>query len=113
MRHCLLFLCFAGILLVGSTVRAQSQAQYPGQFEPPGKQEIAKYPLQLESPLPPSKRTVDPVKLHAEAQELFDLARSVPADMDQVSQGKLPKDIAEKLKRIEKLSKHLRGELAP
>jgi hypothetical protein len=33
--------------------------------------------------------------------------------LDQLSQGKLPKDFAEKLKRIEKLSKHLRGELAP
>jgi hypothetical protein len=33
--------------------------------------------------------------------------------MDQVSRGLLPKDTVEKLKRIEKLSKRLRGELNP
>jgi hypothetical protein len=111
MRHRLLFLCLAGILVVKPTVCVQNQS--PGHFEPPGKQEIAKYPLQLEAPLSPPRRTVDPVKLRAEANELADLARSVPSDVDQVSQGKLPKDFADKLKRIEKLSKHLRGELTP
>ena len=110
MRHRLLFLCLVGILVVKPTVCAQ---QSPGHFEPPGKQEIAKYPLQLEAPLPPPKRTVDPVKLRAEASELADLAREVPSEIDQVAQGKLPKDFAEKLKRIEKLSKHLRGEVTP
>jgi hypothetical protein len=112
MRPRLLFLYLAGFLVVVSTVCAQGP-QTPGQFEPPGKREIAKYPLQLEAPSAPPKRTLDPVKLHAEATELADLARSVPLDVDQVSQGKLPKDFADKLKRIEKLSKHLRGELAP
>jgi len=110
MRLRLLFLCLVGTLVVKPTLCAQSS---PGHFEPPGKQEIAKYPLQLEAPIPPPKRTVDPVKLRAEANELADLAREVPSDVDQVSQGKLPKDFADKLKRIEKLSKHLRGELAP
>jgi hypothetical protein len=112
MRRCLLFLCLVGVLIVTPTVGAQS-TQSPGQFERPGKQEIAKYPLQLEPPPPPPRRSLDPVKLHAEATELAELARGVPSDLDQLSQGKLPKDFAEKLKRIEKLSKHLRGELAP
>jgi hypothetical protein len=111
MRHRLLFLCLFSILVAKPI--AHAQANSPGQLERPGKQEIAKYPLQLEAPPPPAKRTLDPVKLHAEANELADLARSVPSDVDEVSQGKLPKDFAEKLKRIEKLSKHLRGELAP
>jgi hypothetical protein len=106
MRPRLLFLCFVGVLVVKPTVCAQLP-------EPPGKREIAKYPLQLEAPLPPAKRTIDPIKLRAEANELADLAREVPSDVDQVAQGKLPKDFADKLKRIEKLSKHLRGELAP
>ncbi len=112
MRHCLLFLCLVDVLIVTPIVGAQS-TQSPGQFERPGKQEIAKYPLQLEPPLPPPKRSLDSVKLHAEATELAELARGVPSDLDQLSQGKIPKDFAEKLKRIEKLSKHLRGELAP
>jgi hypothetical protein len=111
MRHRLLFLCLVSILVAKPIVHAQTAS--PGHVEPPGKQEIAKYPLQLEPPTPPAKRTLDPVKLHAEANELADLARSVPSDVDEVSQGKLPKDFAEKLKRIEKLSKHLRGELTP
>ncbi|MGO9649771.1 MAG: hypothetical protein ACLPOO_17150 [Terriglobales bacterium] len=106
MRLRLLFLCLVGTLVLKPIVCAQLP-------EPPGKREIAKYPLQLEAPIPPPKRTVDPVKLRAEANELADLAREVPSDVDQVSQGKLPKDFADKLKRIEKLSKHLRGELAP
>jgi hypothetical protein len=56
---------------------------------------------------------VDPLELQREARELSDLAKSLPADMDQVSRGLLPKDTVEKLKRIEKLSKRLRGELNP
>ncbi len=106
MRHHLLFFCLVGTLVLKPIVCAQLP-------EPPGKREIAKYPLVLDPPSPPSKRTVDPVKLRAEANELADLAHSVPADVDQVSQGKLPKDFTDKLKRIEKLSKQLRGELTP
>ncbi|HLW87873.1 MAG TPA: hypothetical protein VKR57_05235 [Terriglobales bacterium] len=106
MRHRLLFLFLATSLLLKPIVCAQLP-------EPPGKREIAKYPLQLEPPPPPQKRTLDPVKLRAEANELADLAHSVPAYVDQVSQGKLPKDFADKLKRIEKLSKQLRNELNP
>ena len=111
MRHHLLFLCLVGTLVLKPIVSAQVNS--PGQFERPGKQEIAKYPLQLDPPPPPPKKALDSVKLRAEANELADLARSVPSDVDQVSQGKLPRDIAEKLKRIEKLSKQLRGELNP
>ena len=109
MRHRLLFVCLLGVLVLNPTVRAQQ----PGQFEAPGKLEIRKYPLVLEPPPPPTKKTLDAVKLRAEANELADLARGVPSDVDQVSQGKLPKDFTDKLKRIEKLSKHLRGELTP
>jgi len=106
MRRHLLFLCLVGTLVVSMTVGAQLP-------EPPGKREIARYPLELDRPAPPAKKTIDPVKLHAEANELADLAHSIPSDIDQVSQGKLPKDLSDKLKRIEKLSKQLRGELTP
>jgi hypothetical protein len=111
MRHRLLFLCLVGILITSRAVWAQGP-QSP-QFEPPGKQEIRKYPLVLDAPAPPPRRALDPVKLHAEANELAELAKSVPVYVDQVAQGKLPKDFADKLKRIEKLSKELRGELNP
>jgi hypothetical protein len=111
MRYCLLFLRLACILGLTASVCVQSESQV--QFEPPGKQEIAKYPLKLERPAGPAQKAIDPVKLRAEANELADLAREVPSEVDQVSRGKLPKDFADKLKRIEKLSKHLRGELTP
>ena len=56
---------------------------------------------------------IDPLQLQREANELSDLAKSLPADMDQVNHGLLPKETIEKLKRIEKLSKRMRGELNP
>jgi len=60
----------------------------------------------------PSKiPTQDKTQLRHDAQELADLSASLPADIDQVNRGVLPKDVAAKLKRIEKLSKRLRGKL--
>ncbi len=54
---------------------------------------------------------VNPEKVQHEADELSRLARTVSDDVRQVSGGILPKDLNEKLKRIEKLSKQLRSEL--
>lgn len=82
-------------------------------MQPAGRIEAAKHPLQLDPPLGPQARQLDPAKLRAEADELAKLAQSVPEDIALVTQGKLPKDMADKLRRIEKLSKHLRGELVP
>jgi hypothetical protein len=55
----------------------------------------------------------DPLELQREARELSDLARTVPADIDNVNRGIISKDLGEKLKRIEKLSKQLRSEVTP
>ena len=54
---------------------------------------------------------IDVVELQREARELSDLAHTVPTDIDKVTHGLLPRDLTEKLKRIEKLSKHLRNEV--
>lgn len=56
---------------------------------------------------------IDYAKLQREADELARQAQTIPADVASVSQGKLPKDVIEKLKEIEKLSKRLRAELNP
>lgn len=61
---------------------------------------------------PATTTRIDPERLQREAKELLELSQSVQPDLQQVKQGLLPKDTVEKLKRIEKLSKHLRGELA-
>jgi len=53
----------------------------------------------------------DPLDLQREAKELLELSQSLQPDMESVNHGLLPKDTIEKLKRIEKLSKRLRGEL--
>ena len=50
-------------------------------------------------------------QLQKDAKELADLCGSMPADLDAVRQGILPKDLPEKLQRVEKLSKKLRQEL--
>jgi len=62
---------------------------------------------------PKLQRHIDPVKLQRDADDLARTAQTIPTDVAGVRQGTLPKDIIEKLKRIEKLSKQLRNELNP
>jgi hypothetical protein len=50
-------------------------------------------------------------KLQRNAKELAELSASIPADVDRANRGLLPKDVLEKLKRVEKLSKQLRSDL--
>ena len=61
----------------------------------------------------PPKIKLDPVQLQREARELLELSQSLQLDIESVNRGLLPKDTSEKLKRIQKLAKHLRGEIAP
>jgi len=65
----------------------------------------------LQLPDPPKPAKIDTIQLRRDAKEVADLAGSLPPDIDQVSRGMLPKGTLEKLKRIEKLSKHIRQEL--
>jgi hypothetical protein len=53
----------------------------------------------------------NPVELEQRGHELADLASTIPADIRQINKGILPKDVAGKLKRIEKLAKQLRSEI--
>jgi len=81
---------------------------------PPGIREAEK---QSNKPLDPAMAATpsapSPAKLKQEADELAQLAAGVPSDLARVARGQLPKDLADKLKRIEKLAKHLRSELTP
>lgn len=56
---------------------------------------------------------IDPAQLKREAEELSMLAQSVPEDVDKLAKGLHPKNLDEKLKRIEKLSKQLRRDISP
>jgi len=63
--------------------------------------------------MPQQQTKADPAKLQREAQELLELSQLLQPDIESVNHGILPRDTVEKLKRIEKVAKHLRGELTP
>ena len=58
-------------------------------------------------------KRIDLLQLQKEADDLARTAQTIPSDLASVRKGMLPKDIVQKLKQIEKLSKHLRTELNP
>ena len=60
----------------------------------------------------PSRR-LDLVQLQRDADDLARTAQTIPTDVASVRKGMLPKDVIDKLKQIEKLSKRLRSELNP
>jgi hypothetical protein len=84
-----------------------------GLDEPPAKLEVAKHPLILERPIGPQPQKINFAQLQQDAFDLAQIAHSITNDVDQEAQGKLAKDLPEKLKRIEKLSKHLRNQITP
>jgi hypothetical protein len=67
----------------------------------------------LEAPQGPKAQKADPKKLKADAEELAKLSAAIPPQVEQVTKGQVPKDLSEQLKRIEKLAKHLRGDINP
>ena len=110
MRMLIVFLSLAFIGLVPEAIEEQ------GRPIPPGIREADKQsnkPLEpLEPPLAGTPGT-DPAKLRQEADELAQLSAGVPSDLARVAHGQLPRDLADKLKRIEKLARNLRNQLTP
>lgn len=66
-----------------------------------------------EAPLPPKPRQLNVKQLQAEAAELAQLSSGIPQRIENVNKGQMPKDLNDQLKRIEKLAKHIRGEIYP
>jgi len=99
----------AAFFLLGAMAVAQSSHHFP---TPPPSMDEDK-PAQA----PPSdaqpKLRIDYAKLQKDADELSRQAQTIPSDVASMRQGMLPKDVIEKLKEIEKLSKRLRTELNP
>jgi hypothetical protein len=58
-----------------------------------------------------TKRTVDVTELKKQANEVVTLSQALPVQIEQIGNGKLPKELIENLKKIEKLSKHIRSEI--
>ena len=80
---------------------------------PPGIREAdARVNKPVEPPASAGVSSPDKIKLKQEAEELARLAGTIPAQVETTAQGRLPKDLSDKLKRIEKLAKHLRSEIS-
>lgn len=97
-------------------VLATSSALAQSKPIPPGVRQADQAEARTENNIPPpnpNQARVDLAKLDREADELSKLAQSIPSDVARIRQGMLPKDVANKLKQIEKLSKQLRGQLNP
>jgi hypothetical protein len=60
-----------------------------------------------------SAKSPQAAQLRSESEELAKLAATIPSQVAQVTQGQLPKNLCDQLKRIEKLSKHIRSEIYP
>ncbi|HLZ39473.1 MAG TPA: hypothetical protein VKQ11_00835 [Candidatus Sulfotelmatobacter sp.] len=81
---------------------------------PAGMRQAQKFELQNErelSPPKPSRAAVKPEQLRDEADELVNLAAWVRTGVNDANKGLLDKDLLQKLKQLEKLSKRLRDHL--
>jgi hypothetical protein len=106
------------VLLFGTLLLAVvSSAQDPRSSSiPPGVVQAGQAEAKANRDLPPpipAKHRIDLAKLQQEADELSKLAQSIPDNVADIRKGMLPKDLSDKLKQIEKLSKQLRGQINP
>jgi hypothetical protein len=99
--------------LVGLFICACAQSVPPGAPLPAGYGSPPPTIYDSSSPARSPVQRIDPAALQREAKELLDLSQSVQPDMESLKRGLLSKDLVDKLKRIEKLSKRLRSEIAP
>jgi len=98
--------------LVLCSLLAVGQSDQP---VPPGVRKADKLPNPADVPPLVTGRTapspVDPAQLKREADELASLAQLIPSDIQNAAAGRIPQDLNQRLKRIEKLSKRLRREV--
>jgi hypothetical protein len=101
-----LFVFLIALALCHSPVEAQHRlhTKPPAPADPTVNSDI--------TPKPAGAR-IDLLEIQREATELAKTAQSIPLDVESVRKGMLPKDVLQKLKQIEKISKHLRSELNP
>lgn len=98
------------IIALPSTAAFAQSGQQP---IPAGRTAANNATRQAENVEPPAAvgHTTSAAELEKQADELLSLAQQVHTDTQRASQGVLDKDLKDKLKRIEKLSKKLRDEL--
>ncbi len=101
----LLFVVFVLVLFAGATLQRPV---------PPGLRQSEQAEQQGERNIPPPMN--QPVKpsfaqVQHDADQLASLARALPDEVGQLAKGTRPKDLDQKLRDIEKLSKRLRSNL--
>lgn len=103
---------FPLLLIVSMPAHAQGRVSWP-QPPRPAESAAAVPHFAVRTTDLPKQKVVDSLRVQRDAKELLELSQSLQPDIDYINRGLLPKDTLEKLKRIEKLSKHLRSQLAP
>jgi len=99
------------VLLSASLAWAQGAARNGNT----GQRQADRAEDQFEKTVPPPTRqqsSVDFAKVKSDADERVILSQSIHSGIDDVGKGMLPKDLIDKSKQMEKLSKRLRNELA-
>jgi hypothetical protein len=105
-----LLACALLAVVVPSSAIAQGTPIPPGIRQADRAEEQAQ--RDMPPPTPPHAH-VDLIKLRQDADDLARLAQTIPADVASVQRGILPKEMLDKLKQIEKLSKNIRSSLKP
>jgi hypothetical protein len=104
------------ISILLSTLLLSASLSWAQFYGPTGQQRADKVQNEFDKTIPPpihQQPSVDFEKLKSDADELVILSQSIHSGIDNVGKGMLPKDLIDKLKQMEKLSKRLRGELTP
>ncbi len=109
MRHTFLCAIHVLVLFLPASAAAQSRVGFPAPPPSMDQKSQAQAPDQTAAP----RRHADLAQAQREAADLSRMAQTIPSDVAKIREGMLPKDVIEKLKLIEKLSKRLRSELAP
>jgi hypothetical protein len=102
------------LLIFLMPVAASPALPQGGQPVPRGIRQADQTEEQTQKNIPPPmprRSTADLAKMGQEANDLARIAQTIPPDLAAVQKGILSSDLVSKLKQIEKLSKHLRGEL--
>jgi hypothetical protein len=103
-------------ILLFALLLSASAALAQGPYPPDGRLQADRAEREAEKNLPPpihQQPSVDFARVKNDADELLILSQSIHSGIDDVGKGMLPKDLINQLKRMEKLSKRLRSELAP
>jgi len=92
---------------VVNSASGQTRRGYPTPPDP------AQHDQGSAAPVPTVSIHLNSVAVERESKEMAALASTIPGDIEQMKKGLLPGDTFDKLKRIEKLARQLRGQLRP